>query len=134
MDWATTTSLSVRVNHPTCNPAPLAAAAVPASAAPAAPAVPAPVAGAIDELYPRRKALWTKMAHRCRKCKKYLIKPAPHPRAYNFEKRSLAMFYLPTPTLSRPNAWQLNQSQKLVVYFTNRAHAPRTIASPPPGL
>jgi hypothetical protein len=78
---------------------------------------PAAQAEVMDQLYPKRKLLWTKMAHRCRKCKKYLVKPEAHPRSYKFEKRALALHVLPSVTLSRPNAWQIAQSQRLMYVY-----------------
>eukprot|EP00455_Lapot_gusevi_P054358 TRINITY_DN8699_c0_g1_i3.p1 TRINITY_DN8699_c0_g1~~TRINITY_DN8699_c0_g1_i3.p1 ORF type:complete len:503 (+),score=57.84 TRINITY_DN8699_c0_g1_i3:63-1511(+) len=85
----------------------------------------------LTELYPRRKNLLNKPSYRCRQCKKIIIKPAIETRTPKFEKRLLAMQRLPKMTVAALPSWQLNQAQKIIVYFSNPVQCPLRLSLHP---
>lgn len=78
-------------------------------------------------LLPQSTALMTKMAHRCPRCNKYTVKPKLSAKHVAYDKRRLAVEYLPSLSLSRVERLAAGARAELVLYVTNPSRSAVTV-------
>jgi len=69
------------------------------------------------KLLPRRKNLLTKIAHRCMKCTRFVIKPSALANSISFEFRRLAVLIVPKISIGEFPPLKKDVPTKLIVYF-----------------
>jgi dynactin-4 len=74
----------------------------------------------LAQFYPRRKQLLTKLAHRCKKCSKYVVKPGPGAGKISFEIHQAALSTLPTLTIAPfTSPLAVKTPQQIIIYLKN---------------
>jgi len=79
----------------------------------------------VSNLYPRRKSLMTKIAHRCPTSQKYVIKPKIGAAHISFDKCHLAVHVVPKITMSLPSTPLVEgRKSEIVLFFKNPVNTP----------
>ncbi|GAB5366268.1 hypothetical protein AAMO2058_001129600 [Amorphochlora amoebiformis] len=78
----------------------------------------------VDKLYPRRKALMTKIAHRCPTSRKYVVKPKIGASHISFDVCNLAIQVLPKITVDLPESMAYGSKASVFVLFKNPIPSP----------
>mmetsp|Transcript_21783 Transcript_21783/g.32431 ORF Transcript_21783/g.32431 Transcript_21783/m.32431 type:complete len:461 (+) Transcript_21783:81-1463(+) len=88
----------------------------------------------VKNLYPRRKRLMTKIAHRCPTSNKFVVKPKIGATHTTFDKCSLAIHVVPKITLDISDSLQKGKQSTIVLYLKSPVSRPMkvTLSANPP--